>query len=140
MGKPGADPVKDRTVLGVRLPLDRAHRAGLLGTTALVEQRQREAPLSISLRMAGARSDVTQEDRFAGRMSLRIRALVIIPRSPTRTTRVRPNRGRILATSGATVVGSPVLPSKTFTAIGQPSLLHSRPITIYSFPLFLSRL
>ncbi len=45
---------------------------------------------------------------------------VSIPRSPTRTTSVRPKRIRSLSTWASTVAGSAVLPGKASTATGQP--------------------
>ena len=71
--------------------------------------------------MAGARSAVIQRKPSTGARSSRIRALVIMPRSPTSTTSLRPKRSRIFSICEATVVGSPVLPSKTSTATGCPS-------------------
>jgi hypothetical protein len=76
----------------------------------------------------------------AGLRSDAIRALVIIPRSPTRTTRWRPKRRLSLATWAASVLGSPVSPSNTSTAIGQPSAAHNSPKTICSLPALPSRL
>jgi hypothetical protein len=49
------------------------------------------APWVISALIAGPRSAVIQS-RFAGWRSSRMRALVIIPRSPTRATWASPNR------------------------------------------------
>src|SRR6266568_4310167 len=67
-------------------------------------------------------------------MSSRSLAAVSIPRSPTRTTVVRPNRSLSLPTCAATVLGSPVLPLNTSIATGMPSLLVSSPYTIWSRP------
>ncbi len=50
-----------------------------------------------------------------------------MPRSPTSTTRVIPNRSVTLSTWLATVLGSPVLPAKTSIATGTPSLEVSSP-------------
>ena len=44
-----------------------------------------------------------------------------MPRSPTSTTRVIPNRSLTLVTWLATVMGSPVSPAKTSMATGMPS-------------------
>ena len=76
--------------------------------------------------MAGARNAVIQSSPVPRRSSS-MRALVIIPRSPTNTTLDNPNRSLILATWADTVAGSPVLPLKTCTATGQPSLVVSSP-------------
>ena len=61
-----------------------------------------------------------------------MRAAVSMPRSPTSTTCRKPTRSRSVATWLATVSGSAVEPSKTLTATGQPSAVHSRPKTICS--------
>jgi hypothetical protein len=74
----------------------------------------------------GARSAVIQS-RLAGRTSSRSRAAVSMPRSPTSTTFVSPNRSLSLSAWLAAVVGSPVLPAKTSMATGMPSLLVSSP-------------
>ena len=50
-----------------------------------------------------------------------------MPRSPTSTTWVIPNRSLTLVTWLATVVGSPVLPWNTSMATGMPSLEVSSP-------------
>ena len=68
----------------------------------------------------GARSAVIQS-RPAGATSSRSRAAVSMPRSPTSTTLVIPNRSLTLVTCAATVAGSPVLPLKTSIATGMPS-------------------
>ena len=44
-----------------------------------------------------------------------------MPRSPTSTTRLIPNRSLTLVTWAATVAGSPVLPANTSMATGMPS-------------------
>ena len=54
------------------------------------------------------------QSRPTGNRSVRMRAEVIMPRSPTRATRRTPKRSRILRTWAASVVGSAVLPGKTF--------------------------
>ena len=69
-----------------------------------------------------------------------MRAAVSMPRSPTRTTRWRPKRERILSTWLATVRGSLVEPSKTSTATGQPVAVHNKPKTICRVPFLPSRL
>ena len=63
-----------------------------------------------------------------------MRAAVSMLRSPTSTTCCKPNRSRIFATWLATVIESAVEPSKTSTATGQPSAVHSRPKTICNVP------
>ena len=50
-----------------------------------------------------------------------------MPRSPTSTTLVIPNRSLTLVTWLATVVGSPVFPANTSIATGMPSVLVSSP-------------
>ena len=68
----------------------------------------------------GARSAVIQSS-WAGATSSRSRAAVSMPRSPTSTTLVIPNRSLTLVTWAATVAGSPVLPLNTSIATGMPS-------------------
>ena len=97
-------------------------------------------PALTSLRMVGARSVVIQRSPSTPSRSSRMRAAVSIPRSPTSTTCCKPNRSRIFATWLATVSGSAVEPSKTSTATGQPSAVHSSPKTICSVPFLPSRL
>ena len=87
-------------------------------------------PALTSLRMVGARSVVIQRSPSTPCRSSRMRAAVSIPRSPTSTTCCKPNRSRIFATWLVTVSGSTVEPSKTSTATGQPSAVHSSPKTI----------
>jgi hypothetical protein len=84
------------------------------------------APPAISAAMAGPRSAVTQSSSAGRRPSL-IRALVIIPRSPTTAMWVSPNRCLSLVTWAARVLGSPVAPLNTSTATGIPSLVVSTP-------------
>src|SRR6516164_11197363 len=84
------------------------------------------SPASTSARMAGARSAVIQS-RPAGAMSSSMRICVIMPRSPTSTTCLRAKRALILSICAARVAGSPVSPSNTSIATGQPSGAHIRP-------------
>ena len=97
-------------------------------------------PALTSLRMVGARSVVIQRSPSTPCRSSRMRAAVSIPRSPTSTTCCKPNRSRIFATWLVTVSGSTVEPSKTSTATGQPSAVHSSPKTICNVPFLPSRL
>src|SRR5215471_5765631 len=85
-----------------------------------------KAPVSSRARICGALSAVIQSSP-AGFSSSRMRALVIMPRSPTSTTRDRPKRSLSLSICVANVIGSAVLPSNTSTATGQPSAAHNRP-------------
>src|SRR5215467_12351145 len=85
-----------------------------------------KAPVSSRARICGALSAVIQSSP-AGFSSLRMRALVIMPRSPTSTTRDRLKRPLSLSICPANVIGSAVLPSKTSTATGQPLAAHNRP-------------
>ena len=71
--------------------------------------------------------------------SSRMRAAVSMPRSPTRISRSRPKRCRTFVRAAVTVFGSPVLPSNTSTATGQPSPFVSTPNTICSLSRFPSR-
>src|SRR5512134_2467418 len=86
-------------------------------------------PSTASAWMAGARSAVIQLSP-AGFSSSSILAPVIMPRSPTNTTRFRPKRFLSLSICVASVFGSPVSPAKTSTAPGQPSAAPSSPKTI----------
>ncbi len=74
----------------------------------------------------GPRSAVIQSSS-AGLTSSLIRALVSMPRSPTRATWARPNRCLSFLTWLARVAGSPVAPLNTCTATGIPSALVSTP-------------
>ena len=85
-----------------------------------------KAPLFSRSLIAGPRNAVIQS-RPADLTSSVMRASVIMPRSPTSTTWSRPKRCLSLSICGASVVGSPVLPSKTSMATGQPSGAQSRP-------------
>ena len=78
------------------------------------------SPSRASFLTCGARSAVIQSSP-SGRTSSRSRAAVSMPRSPTSTTWVMPNRSLTLVTWLATVVGSPVLPANTSIATGMPS-------------------
>ena len=69
---------------------------GDLGQVGLVEQAELQgAGLDQGL-IAGARSEVTQPSPPTS-LSASMRAVVIIPRSPTRTTSVSPKRSRTVA-------------------------------------------
>ena len=68
-----------------------------------------------------------------------MRALVIMPRSPTMTIFCRPNLSRTTVTISVNAVGSPVLPGKTRTATGRPSGSVSSPYSICSLPFLPSR-
>jgi hypothetical protein len=96
-------------------------------------------PASTRARIEALRSAVIHS-RPAGLSTVSICLEVIMPRSPTRTMRLKPKRSLSLSTCVLSVVGSPVLPSNTSTATGQPVAEHSRPNTICSLPDFLSRL
>jgi len=85
------------------------------------------APASTSARICGARKAVIQS-RPAGLTVSSMRAAVIMPRSPTSTRRSSLKRALSLATWLASVEGSPILPSNTSTATGQPSAVHMSPI------------
>src|SRR5215472_309404 len=66
-----------------------------------------KAPVSSRARICGALSAVIQSSP-AGFSSSRMRALVIMPRSPTSTTRDRPKRALSLSICVASVIGSAV--------------------------------
>ena len=84
------------------------------------------APLSTRALICGARNALIQSS-CAGRNSSLMRALVSMPRSPTRHTLLSPNRFLILVIWAARVFGSAVLPSNTSIAIGIPAGEHSSP-------------
>jgi hypothetical protein len=85
-----------------------------------------KVPLFSRSLIAGPRNAVIQS-RPADLMSSVRRASVIMPRSPTSTTWLRPKRCLSLSICGVSVVGSPVLPSNTSMAIGQPLGAQIRP-------------
>ena len=97
-------------------------------------------PAFISLRIVGARR--------GGDPAHPVDALEVFPDArpgehatvPTSTTRLSPKRLRILSTWAATVLGSLVEPSNTWTATGQPAAVHSTPNTICRLPRLPSRL
>jgi hypothetical protein len=99
---------------------------GDLGEVTLVEQRELEGAGIEKSADLQALSAVIQSSP-AGISSSRMRALVIMPRSPTSTTRDRPKRCLSLSIWVASVIGSAVLPSNTSTATGPPSAAHNKP-------------
>jgi hypothetical protein len=76
--------------------------------------------------ICGARRHVIQS-RLETLRSSRILVAVIMPRSPTNTTRLIPKRNFILSIWDFSVVGSALLPSNTSIAIGSPSRVQSSP-------------
>jgi hypothetical protein len=76
--------------------------------------------------MAGARRQVIQSTP-AGLRSAPIRSEVIMPRSPTSTTRLMLKRSLSFWTCEVSVAGSAVLPSNTSTATDSASRVHSSP-------------
>jgi hypothetical protein len=91
-----------------------------------------------SLAIAGARSAVSQP-RSPASASASMRAVVIMPRSPTITRSVSPNLVRTTCTASMNAVGSPVLPSKTRIATGRPWGSVSSPYSIWVRFFFPSR-
>ena len=71
--------------------------------------------------------------------SASIRALVIMPRSPTMTILASWNFSRTTLTIWVKAAGSPVSPGKTRTATGLPSGSVSSPYSICSRPFLPSR-
>ena len=69
-----------------------------------------------------------------------MRASVIMPLSPTTTTRSTPKRSRTFLICELKVAESATPPLKTSTATGQPSPLVSSPHSIWGKRLFPSRL
>ena len=88
-------------------------------------------PSSASLRIAGARKAVIQSSP-AGFRSCSIRALVIMPRSPTRTTRDNLNRAFNLSTCAASVAGIGGVAFEHFHRHRAAVAAHSKPNTICS--------
>ena len=86
----------------------------------------------------GARSAVIQSAPGRVRSAV-IRACVIIPRSPTKVTSVRPKRSRTAAVAAMNAVGSAVLPANTSTATGRPSASARIPYSICGLPRLPSR-
>lgn len=84
-------------------------------------------PAATSDRMPSDRSAEIHSSPSTSRRSSLMRFVVIMPRSPTNTTFVMPNRLRTCATMRVNAFGSAVLPGNTSTAIGRPSGSHSRP-------------
>ena len=74
------------------------------------------------------RDPIQALDRFD---SSRIRASVIMPRSPTSTTRESLKRWRSFLIWDPSVLGSAVFPSNTSTATGHPARLHKSQKTIW---------
>ena len=98
-----------------------------------------------SLAIAGARSAVIHPKSVAvsgSSLSLRsasMRAEVIMPRSPTSTSRAMPSVSRITVTISVNATGSAVLPGNTRTATGRPAGSVSTPYSICSQPFLPSR-
>jgi hypothetical protein len=84
------------------------------------------APVATRALICGARTALIQSS-CAGRSSSVMRALVSMPRSPTKHTRASPNRSLSVAIWAARVLGSAVLPSNTSIAIGTPAGEHHNP-------------
>ena len=68
-----------------------------------------------------------------------IRAVVIIPRSPTMIICSSPNFSRTADTASGKVFGSAVLPANTRTATGRPSWSVRSPYSICGLPRLPSR-
>ena len=116
-----------------------AYATGVFSSRAIARKVEADVAFRVlgAHQHAGARNVVLQSSP-AGATS-RMCASVSIPRSPTSTTRSRAKRRRSLSSYAPTVRGSAVLPSKTSTATGHPSRLHSSPNTICSFSRLPSR-
>ena len=68
-----------------------------------------------------------------------MRAVVIMPRSPTMTIFRSPNSPWTTSTISVNAAGSAVFPSKTRTATGRPSGSVSSPYSIWTLPFLPSR-
>ena len=113
-------------VAAAHQPLAGIVRGADLEEVVLIEQRQLKRSASTRALICGVRNAVIQSS-WAGRSSLWMRALVSMPRSPTRDTRVNPNRVLSLVIWAVRVLGSAVLPSNTSMATGTPAVVHSSP-------------
>jgi hypothetical protein len=108
---------------------------GELGQVGFIEQRRVSSnsdsgggPWSAATAaIAGARTAVNQPGPPSV-WGVSIRALVIIPRSPTRVSRLSPNRSRTVLTAWGNAVGSAVLPGKSSIATGRARRVGERPM------------
>jgi hypothetical protein len=91
----------------------------------LVEQRHLQRP-GLDQRPDGQRAQ-RRDPVEPGAISASRRTCVIMPRSPTSATRSSAKRFLTLSIWAASVRGSPVSPSNTSMATGQPSAAHNRP-------------
>jgi hypothetical protein len=93
----------------------------------------------MSFLIAGARSAVIHPYFPSSSRMASMRALVIMPRSPTMTILFSPNVPCTASRISVKAAGSAVLPSKTRTATGLPSGSVSRPYSICRLPFLPSR-
>ena len=89
--------------------------------------------------MAGARSAVIHPYFPSSSRIASMRAVVIMPRSPTITILRSPNSPCTVSRITVHAVGSAVLPSSTRTATGRPSGSVSSPYSIWMVPFLPSR-
>jgi hypothetical protein len=93
----------------------------------------------MSLRMAGARSAVIHPYFPSSSLSALMRAVVIMPRSPTMTILFSPKVSLTAPAISVKAAGSAVFPSNTRTATGRPSGSVSSPYSICTLPFLPSR-
>ena len=117
-----------------------------LGEVLGVEQRHLQRPvIGVRAAICGARSAVIHPKPVAvsgSSLSSRkasIRAEVIMPRSPTSTSPVSPNRVPMTSTMSVNATGSAVLPEKIRTATGRPDRSVRMPYSIRGKPFLPSR-
>ena len=87
---------------------------------------------------SGARSAVTHPKPPVS-LSTATRAEVIMPRSPTKTTRLSPKRALVASTISTKPFGSEVLPGKTSIVTGRPSLVVTTPYSTWRLARLPSR-
>src|SRR6516165_7514454 len=110
-----------------------------LGQIHRVEQRQLQRAAGRQLLNRSCAQSRDPVDAAVLRKIFAHAGAVVLPRSPTSTSRFRPKRSRSFLTWSGIVFGSAVLPSHTSTATGQPAALVSSPKTICGLPLLPSR-
>ena len=143
----GAVGGQDRVAAGDQ-PLAGEVRRGDLGEVLLVEEAELEGAV-VGHELADGRGAQRGDPPVGVRSGLAlpvsrwfmawIRALVIMPRSPTMTILASPNFSRTTLTISVNAPGSPVLPGNTRTATGRPAGSVSSPYSICSFPFLPSR-
>lgn len=94
---------------------------------------------SMSFLTAGARSVVIHAYLSSSSFRASMRALVIMPRSPSMTIRFSPKPSCTTFAISMNAAGSAVFPSTTRTVTGRPSGSVSSPYSIWMLPFLPSR-